>query len=150
MSVMAPPGPAAKPRRFIKFNATARAAYLKAIEDGCSMTEAAAAIGLDRTTVWAYRKQHPEFEEQIFEAERASVAVVESALFEQCRKGNVRAIEFYLCNRAPERWSDRRNVELKANMAVEQRDPLPAVLETLDAHPDAKAELIKRIEMTSP
>ena len=38
--------------------------------------------------------------------------IVEDALFDAAESGNVTAIQVYLYNRVPERWSDKRNVQM--------------------------------------
>ncbi|OPX65845.1 MAG: hypothetical protein A4E30_00165 [Methanomassiliicoccales archaeon PtaB.Bin215] len=138
-------------RKFRKFGQLARDEYLKAIrEKGLSLRKAAEAVGIHRDTIYAYRMANPDYEIELQKARMSAIEFVEDALYEEASRGNVRAIEFYLCNRAPDRWADRRSVECKAEVEAVKVDPLPAVLEVLDAHPDAKADLIKRIEMVSP
>ncbi len=52
------------------------------------------------------------FAEAVSEAESDAIGKVENALFEAAISGNVTAIQVYLYNRAPKRWTDKRNIRL--------------------------------------
>lgn len=136
-------------RKFIKFNASAREAFLKHLQAGKTKTEASEAIGIDRTTTYQYRTAHPEFEEQVRAAEIRVVEAVEDALYAQALKGNVKAQEIVLYNRASDRWADKGKREAKEESPPMPVDSLSAVLAVLDDHPDAKRELIRRMELMS-
>ncbi len=135
-------------RRFIKFNASAREEFLRKLRSGMTKTEASESIGVDRTTTYQYRIAHPEFEELVRDAERSAIEQVEDALYKQAKAGNIRAIEVVLYNRAADRWADKGRREAKEPAPV-QADPLTAVLSVLDDHPDAKRDLIRRMELMS-
>ena len=52
------------------------------------------------------------FAEAVSEAESDAIGKVENALFEAAISGNVMAIQVYLYNRDPKRWTDKRNIRL--------------------------------------
>jgi len=52
------------------------------------------------------------FAEAVSEAESDAIGKVENALFEAATSGNVTAMQVYLYNRDPKRWSDKRNIRL--------------------------------------
>jgi len=136
-------------RKFRKFGQLAREEYLKALrEKGLSLRKAAESIGIHRDTIYAYRLANPDYEVEVQKARLSAVEFVEDALYEQCTRGNVRAIEFFLCNRAQDRWSNQRREPSRPQ--AEPNDITPLVMEVLDAHPEAQADLLKRLEMTSP
>jgi hypothetical protein len=60
-------------------------------------------------TVLEYRKAHPEFQAMIDQAQADQCDQVEKHLLAACERLNVAAIIFYLTNRSPDRWRDRRN-----------------------------------------
>lgn len=146
----APAGPSVQPtRKYIKFNAHARDEFLRHLQEGKTKSAASDLVGISRVTIYQYRQDHPEYEEQVHAAEIRVVEAVEDALYAQALKGNVKAQEIVLYNRAPERWADRGKREVKEEPPQGPADPLPSVLQVLDDHPEAKKDLIKRMELMS-
>ncbi len=100
-----------------KFTAERQARYLEALEEGKTFAECAEKVGVSHVLVWQYRKQNPEFAERFDESREkgieSGVCEAENSLLNQAKAGNVRAIEVYLYNKAPHKWRDRRNVEIK-------------------------------------
>jgi predicted DNA-binding protein (UPF0251 family) len=108
---------AAPAHRCNKCNKEARALYLEKLKEGLTRTEAAEAIGIDRTTIWRYRMAHPTFDKLVSQAERGAVELVEDALFQAATKGqNVKAMEIFLYNRAGDRWTDKRTPSIVNNV----------------------------------
>jgi len=112
--------------------------YLEHISNGHTRGYAATLVGVHRHTINIHMKKYPEFAEAISEAELDAIAKVENALYEAAQSGNVTAIQVFLYNRDPKRWSDRRNIQL----AGEGGGPLKVEI-------DAKGKLIQILNRLS-
>lgn len=97
-------------RRPYKFGPAKRQAYLDALRRGLRRGAAAASVGISPERICQWCKEHPEFRDEIDRAELAAIGQVEDALFQKCLAGHPACIMFYLMNRAPEEWKDRRAV----------------------------------------
>ena len=95
-----------------KFDSIKKAKYLDNISNGHTRGYAATLVGIHRQTVAAHMKADKEFAEAISGAEGDAIAKVENALYEAATSGNVTAIQVFLYNRDPKRWSDKRNIQL--------------------------------------
>lgn len=95
-----------------KFDDIKKAKYLEHISNGHTRGYAATLVGISRATVCDHMKKDKAFAEAISEAEGDAIAKVENALHEAAVSGNVTAIQVYLYNRDPRRWSDKRNIRL--------------------------------------
>jgi len=100
-----------------KFTTKKKKEFLRLIrEDGMRRSAALAEVGITRQTLSAHIKDDPALADALDEAEMDQASkkneIVEDALFDAAESGNVTAIQVYLYNRVPERWSDKRNVQL--------------------------------------
>lgn len=68
---------------------------------------------IDRSTFYRWRKKDEEFNELVQEILDACTDNVESALYKNALEGNVTAQIFYLKNKRPEVFQDRRQLEVK-------------------------------------
>jgi len=114
------------------FDAIKKAAYIKAIlEDKLGRCAAAKKVGVDPWTVTRHTKQDKVFATAVSEAEMQvegeDIEDVERALVNAAKGGNVTAIQVYLYNRAPDRWQDRRNLNVQLP-PDEARRKLAAIL----------------------
>lgn len=100
---------------------------IEMLEEGQTLIEIAKALGISRTAIWYARKQDSEFDKQVVEARDKAVEMVEDALFLKAMSGDTTAMIFYLKNRAPERWSDRREVSVLADKVGKIIVELPGV-----------------------
>src|SRR4051794_5000689 len=101
----------------IRFNEKKRERYLGCIRKGMRHGEAARAAKIDRTTVWKYKKEHPEFAAEIERAEADACDEVERCLLQAIRDNlSIPGMIFWLTNRSPDRWRDRRNVGVTQNI----------------------------------
>lgn len=98
-----------------KFNATKRAEYLNLLRQGHRRQRAARAIGVVPSTVARYAQQDPTFVEAVSLAEMEAHEAVEESLYNTALAGNTTAIIFYLTNRMPDEWRDRRNARVIVN-----------------------------------
>lgn len=102
-------------------------AFLEAIEDPYKdKGQAAIAVGSSVPTIWRLRQEDPEFDKAVcqihLDADRKRVEAVEDSLFCRIVAGNASAAEtlFYLMNRAPDRWQDKRNVQHSVDKDAEK------------------------------
>lgn len=101
-----------------------RAAVLHSLRNGARRNAAAAAAGVDVSTLWRWMKSDPHFAELVTEAEAQAVVSVESALFRRaCEPAGTAERIFFLKTRAGymERASELL-IELKAKRMVQPVD----------------------------
>ena len=91
-----------------KFTDEKRQDYLDMLREGKNRNAAASSVGISRVTVRDHIIDDPEFAEACKVAESDGIAEVEDVLRETALSGNTTALIFYLQNRAPDRWQDRR------------------------------------------
>ena len=86
---------------------------LKKIEtlaaQGLTEAQICSCIGWSRDTLWRKKKIHSELTGTIKKGKDKGLAVIANALFEKAKKGDTTAQIFYLKNRAPDEWKDRRD-----------------------------------------
>jgi hypothetical protein len=92
-----------------RFTTLKKAEYLQKLRAGFRRGTAATAVGVTRWTVNEAKKGDQRFAAACVAAEAEGCELVEDALVMAARSGNVTAMIFYLTNRAPDRWQDRRN-----------------------------------------
>jgi len=122
-----------------KFDSIKKDEYLELLRQGHTRGLAASLVGIHRATVSTHMKKDNGFAEAVSEAESDAIGKVENALFEAANSGNVTAIQVFLYNRDPKRWSDRRSVRL----AGEGGGPIEV------RESDAKSKLISMLNRLS-
>lgn len=100
-----------------KFTAKKKKEFLRLVkEEGMKRTNAIIEVGISRQTMVAHMNADPAFRDALEQAEmdqeKNHNEKVEDALFDAAESGNVTAIQVYLYNRVPERWADKRNLQL--------------------------------------
>ena len=85
---------------------------LDSLEKGSTMTDACKYAGINRITLWRWRKDK-KINEQIECVLENRAEIVEDALFIQASdpKGNPVVKIFWLCNRLPKRWQHVQKIE---------------------------------------
>lgn len=78
---------------------------------GATMQQIADAIGCARSTLYDHKGKNTDVSDAIKRGRATGVITVTNHLFEQSKKGNTTATIFYLINRDPENWKDRRHVD---------------------------------------
>ena len=93
-------------------------AILERLEDPTiAFIAACNSVGIAEVTFWRWRQTDKAFSEAVKTAEdkqdSSRVKIVEDTLFKRLATGKASPTEmvFYLMNRAPDRWKDKRNVE---------------------------------------
>lgn len=92
----------------LRFDRVRREEYLDLLRNGVRRGMAARQVGITSRTVQRWRIRHPKFGAKEIEAEMEANEQVEDALFQAASSGNTTAMIFYLTNREPDRWSDKR------------------------------------------
>jgi len=82
--------------------------YLECIRNGDGRELAAHNTGIHPDTVRAHRQRFPDFEAEIIAAESVRNQKVVNALFVNAMNGNATAQIFWVTNRMPEEWQDKR------------------------------------------
>lgn len=96
---------------------------------GGFVTEIARRLGCDRSTVYAYKKRHPEVAAAIADEKEAQLDFAESKLLDLIQKGNIAAVIFFLKTQGKSRgYIERPLVEVNANAEahVEREDDAAA------------------------
>lgn len=94
-----------------RFNAAARERLLGALAAGADVRLAARIAGVGKDAVYDWRKKHPEYAREMDEARDVADERVIHALFTSATKSkNVTAMIFWLKNRRPNEWRDRREI----------------------------------------
>ncbi|GAI99782.1 unnamed protein product [marine sediment metagenome] len=93
-------------------------AFIKNLKSGVTIKDAAAAAGIDRTTVWLWRKKWKGFDNKVLAVIDSRTQTVEDALFSSAVKGNVAAQIFWLKNRAKDRWKDKFEYDIPGDINV--------------------------------
>ena len=79
---------------------------------GLTVKQIADCCNCGRSTFYRYMKSNGDIKDAIKRGRSKGIETVTNALFEGAKGGNVTAQIFYLKNRQPDKWSDRRNHEV--------------------------------------
>jgi len=78
---------------------------------GLTIEQIASCIGVSRSTLYSRMGSEKNVLDAIKDGRAKGVATISNALFQSGKGGNVTAQIFYLKNRQPEEWRDRRELE---------------------------------------
>ncbi len=95
-----------------KFDEAKRLKYLGFIAEGQGKIQAAKDVGVNIKTVDRHMASNPGFKTDVSLAETEVNQKVENALYKAATSGNTTAMQVWLYNRYPERWTDKRNINL--------------------------------------
>ena len=127
-----------------KFNEFYEALILRLASIGLTEDQLAAAVDVTKATLWRWKKERPEFFENLIRSKRNANRTVEASLYQAAtgyshpedkifmtKTGvikvvptvkyyppDVKAIKMWLINRDPEKWRDRSEVEHSGGIAV--------------------------------
>lgn len=80
---------------------------------GLSLEEIARALGINPSTLQKKKRMLKQIEDAIERGRAKGLTIVANQLFDQCMKGNTRAIVFYLQTRAG--WSPKQEIKAEVN-----------------------------------
>nr|DAY51575.1 MAG TPA: terminase small subunit [Caudoviricetes sp.] len=86
--------------------------------DGCTDEMIAERMGIAVSTLYEWKKKYTEFSEALKKGKEVIDYQVENALLNSALDGNVAAIIFWLCNRKPDTWKNKQNIEHKGDVEV--------------------------------
>jgi transposase-like protein len=84
--------------------------------DGLTDEQIAHNIGIRRETLWNWRKQYPNIDNALKKTKEVVDRQVENALFKKAMSGDTTALIFWLKNRRPQDWRDKRETQLSGNV----------------------------------
>lgn len=111
-----------------KFNLERQRQYFDALARGTSKNDAAKLAGVTRQTLKNYRDKDADFAAAEEEAISLATELIEEALFDAARGGNIEAIKVWLYNRAPGRWTPPQKMVLEVTGQVDHIHDLPSAL----------------------
>lgn len=83
--------------------------------DGLSNEQIANNIGITRETLRVWRKEHPAISAAIKKGKEVIDYAVENALCTKALSGDVAAMIFWLTNRRPDKWQNKRSFDGKVS-----------------------------------
>lgn len=84
-----------------------------------SITAACRASGLSRSAYYRYMQTNKKFRKAIEELNQSFIELAESKLYQKVLEGDLKAIKFFLVNKAPDRWRSENHIQV-AQMVVNQ------------------------------
>lgn len=89
---------------------------------GLTLEQIAQSVGIATCTLYEYKLKYPELSERHKKGQAKGIEEVTNALFNKgVNEGDTTAMIFYLKNRAPEDWKDRKEIRQEnVNMTPEQ------------------------------
>lgn len=102
---------------------------------GLTRKQIADALGISVSYRCKLQNNAPKFKEAMERGEAKGIVTVTNALMTAARNGNVTAMIYYLQNRDPENWKDRRYLDTTVRHAKSEADISP------DMSPQEAAEL---------
>lgn len=86
-------------------------------------------LGISRTTFYEYRKKYTAFAKALKNGKEVVDFAVENALLKKALAGDVTAMIFWLKNRKPAEWRDKRDVQVEGNMTFSVKPaPMPEAI----------------------
>ena len=88
----------------------------------CNVSAMCEALGISRQSWYQWKIKSPDFADAIKETEASMIDFAETQLFKNIAAGKETSLIFYLLNRAPDRWQDKRNIEVKGKLLLIEAD----------------------------
>lgn len=123
-------------RRKPKECAKIKNAIIQSLKNGDTLIHASELAKVNRQTVYNWMATDKKFYKAVEEAKLSRVQVAEDALYKLIANGNVTAIIFFLCNRAPEKWKNVNKVDIEGKLQL----PKPVVIEPVSISKENKNE----------
>lgn len=85
---------------------------------GLTVEQIASCLGMSRSTLYERMGSESDVSDAIKAGRAKGIATVTNALFQSAKGGNTTAQIFYLKNRQPEEWRDRRDHEISGELNI--------------------------------
>ena len=85
---------------------------------GLTMKQIASCLGVGRSTLYNRMKDDVDVLDAIKAGRAKGIATITNALFQSAKGGNITAQIFYLKNRDPDEWRDRRDHEVSGELNI--------------------------------
>jgi transposase len=107
----------ARPSKYIQDNWNEKLEVIKGwARDGLVNEQIASNIGISTGTLYEYKKRYPKFNEALKKGKEVIDYEVENALLKKALSGDVTAQIFWLKNRRPNQWRDKRVIDQKVSI----------------------------------
>jgi transposase len=116
-----------------KFTPPVRQRILDAIALGLTHEQAATSAGIDRETLWAWRKAKPAFSDELEKAAIAGMSARLERIQMAAHEGNWQADAWWLERRFPDQWGKRERVDVNHSGQVDVRVAIRQMQAALDA-----------------
>ena len=80
--------------------------------DGLLNSQIAYNMGVSESSLYDYINRYPEIKEALSKGKEVVDYMVESALVKSALEGNTTSMIFFLKNRRPDKWRDKRDVDI--------------------------------------
>lgn len=91
-------------------------------EKACNVSLTCEAIGISRTAWYAWKESDPEFKEKVKEIDESLIDLAETQLMKNIRDGKETSLIFFLKNKAPDRWRDRKELDFVGALKLVEVD----------------------------
>lgn len=115
-----------------RFGPVGKANFIEELRGGARRRDACETLGVSRERVIAELEKDQRFADGVMTAEIEANELVEKALFDAAKSGNVAAIKVWLFNRLPHRWAERK----KPKVGKPEDEVAESVAEILSRYPD--------------
>lgn len=115
--------------------------------DGLSDSEISHNIGITETTLYDWKKRFPEFSKALKMSADVADRIIENALFQKAKGGNLGAQIFWLKNRKPDVWRETKDTSLETSIKELQADKLRQEIEKLKrSNADIETPMLNQVE----
>lgn len=90
--------------------------------DGLTDEQIAHNIGINRDTLYTWKKKYPDFADVLKRTKEVVDRQVENALFKKACEGDTTAMIFWLKNRRPNDWRDKRETALSGGIETTPKE----------------------------
>jgi hypothetical protein len=106
--------------------------------------EIAAFCCVNESTVWRWKKEHPELEAAIEQAVSCNCDLVEATLLHLAITGDMAAIQFYLKNHRPDKWREKQEIDLRTPDGIQVEYSVDEILKLLHLPQEKKLSLARK------
>lgn len=97
-------------------------AILNSLKKGATAAAAAEAAGIDRITLWRWRRKYPRLNSIIEAIQESQIDEVEDAMMKSAKEGNFQSGQFILTRRRSDKYPDRSMIQNTINIGKNGKD----------------------------